>query len=284
MSEISCRTNRINISGKVLIYLIFLVILIVNMFPILWVLITSLKPKNEVFRFPPVFIPSEFMFENFIKAFNTSGIASAFLNSILIASGSIIVTILIASYAAYGFSRFSFRFKNVLLILLIGSQMIPAVTNIVPLYIAINRVGLYDTKTVLILLYSAATIPFCVWIIKGYLDSVPQSIDESASIDGASYIRIFFNIILPLLSPIVAANIVFIFVFSWNEFYLNFVLTSSEQARTIPVALFSFQSNYDINWNQLSAASILALLPIVILFLNMQKQFISGLTHGALKG
>jgi ABC-type glycerol-3-phosphate transport system permease component len=116
------------------------------------------------------------------------------------------------------------------------------------------------------------------------MDTIPRSIDESSLIDGASHRKTFFYILFPLLKPVIAATVVFVFVFCWNEFYLDFVLTATSNARTIPVALFSFQSSYDIDWNLLCSASILALLPIVIIFLAMQKHFIAGLTHGAIKG
>jgi len=284
MNKTNIGIIKLSKKNILIIYSIYFIIIIINIFPILWIFITAVKPKNEVFMYPPVFIPSKIIFGNFIKAFSSSGIALAFINSIVIAGGSIFLTIFISSYAAYGFSRFKFKFKNLLLIILIGSQMIPAVTNIIPLYIVVNKIGLYDTKLILILLYSAATIPFCTWIIKVYMDSIPRSIDESSLIDGASHRKTFFYILFPLLKPVIAATIVFVFVFCWNEFYLNFVLTATANARTIPVALFSFQSSYDINWNLLCAASILALLPIIIIFLTLQKQFIAGLTHGAIKG
>ena len=170
------------------------------------------------------------------------------------------------------------------MILLLGTQMIPAVTNIIPLYITMLRLRLLDTITALFLVYTAVNIPFSVWIIKAYIDSIPDSIDEAALIDGASRLRVLFWLIIPVSLPGIAAASLFTFIACWNEFYIALVLTSTMKSKTVPLGLFTFQASYDIQWNLLSAASIVALLPIIIFFIILQDKFISGLTRGAYKG
>ncbi len=170
------------------------------------------------------------------------------------------------------------------MMILLGTQMIPAVTNIIPLYVTMLRLHLLDSIIALFLVYSALNIPFSVWIIKSYFDSIPITLDEAAMIDGASRIYVIFRIIFPLSLPGIAAASLFVFIQCWNEFYLALVLTSTLKSRTIPLGLFTFQASYDIQWNLLCAASVVAMLPIIILFIILQENFVSGLTKGAFKG
>ncbi len=266
------------------VYILFILTITIALIPIAWILVTSIKKTMDIFAYPPVIIPKAPAFDNYIKVFKLTEIGKHFLNSILTATLSTTAVLLLSLLLAYGFSRFTFKRKALIMILLLGTQMIPAVTNIIPLYITMLKLGLLDTITALFLVYTAVNVPFSVWIIKSYIDSVPDSMDEAAIMDGAGRLRIIFSVILPVALPGIAAAGLFSFIACWNEFYVALVLTSTIRSKTIPLGLFNFQASYDIQWNLLCAASVAALLPIVLLFILLQDKFISGLTSGAYKG
>jgi ABC-type glycerol-3-phosphate transport system permease component len=276
--------NKENVLRNIFTYFLFIAVVLAAFIPILWIIITSLKRTIDIFSYPPVIIPVRPAFENYLKIFKLAEMSRTFLNSIIVATSTTVSVILLSSLAAYGFSRFRFKEKGVLMLILLGTQMIPAVTNIIPLYITMLRLHLLDSLTALLLIYAALNIPFSVWILKSYLDSIPISIDEAAMIDGANRLYIIFRIIFPLCLPGIAAASLFVFIQCWNEFYLALVLTSTLKSRTIPLGLFTFQASYDIQWNLLSAASVVAMLPIILLFIILQESFVSGLTKGAFKG
>jgi len=273
-----------NITLHFSVYIVFLLIIVVFLTPLLWVVITSIKNTIDIFHYPPIIIPENFAFDNYIKVFQLTEIGKNFLNSIIVASATTLSVVLLATFVAYGFSRFNFRKKTFLMILLLCTQMIPAVTNIIPLYITMLKLRLLDTLTALFLVYSAVNLPFAVWIVKAYIDTIPVSMDEAALIDGSGRIRIIFRLIIPVAMPGIAAASLFTFIACWNEFYIALVLTSTMKSKTIPLGLFNFQASYDIQWNLLCAASIVALLPIIVFFIILQDKFISGLTTGAYKG
>lgn len=275
---------RNKLSVNLTVYLMFIIVFVIALVPILWILITSIKRTIDIFAYPPIIIPKQPAFENYIKVFKLTEIGKNFSNSILVAILTTVAVISLSTLVAYGFSRFSFKRKALIMMLLLGTQMIPAVTNIIPLYITMLKLGLLDTITALFLVYTAVNIPFSVWIIKSYIDSIPDSMDEAAIIDGANRFCIIFKIIVPVALPGIAAASLFTFIACWNEFYLALVLTSTMRSKTIPLGLFNFQSSYDIQWNLLCAASMIAILPVMVLFIILQDKFVSGLTSGAYKG
>lgn len=281
--------NLATISGlkKILnetaVYLAYILTCVFALGPILWVVSTSFKEKGEVYDYPPAWIPRNPTVDNYVKIFTRLEIQQTFFNSTMVAIISTLLILALASLAAYGFSRFLFRGKQALMLAIIGTQMIPAVTNIIPIYVIANRLGLLDTLTALWLVYAAVSLPFSVWLLKSYFDSIPRDIDDAALIDGCTRLGTLFRIVLPVSWPGLVACALFSFVASWSEFYLALVLTSSIKSRTLPVALFLFQGTYDIQWNLLGAASVAAMIPVVIVFVALQNRLVSGLTAGALK-
>ncbi len=249
----------------------------------MWIVSTSFKKTGDVYDYPPAWIPESPTIENYVNVLTYPNITRAFLNSIIVAAISTLLIILLASLAAYGFSRYLFKGKRVLMMVLIGTQMIPGVTNIIPIYIIAERVGLLDTITALFLVYAAVNIPFSVWLLKSYFDSIPRALEEAALLDGCTNLSALFRIVIPLSLPGLAASAMFSFVACWNEFYLALVITSSIKSRTLPLALYLFQSSYDIQWNLLGAASVVATIPVIIVFLLLQDKFVSGLSKGAIK-
>jgi ABC-type glycerol-3-phosphate transport system permease component len=202
----------------------------------------------------------------------------------ILALATIGAVLTVAVHAGYACARFDFRGKNLYLLLIIGTMMIPGVANIVPLYILGNLLGLLDTYLFLVLVYSVWMVPMIIWLMKGFFESIPSSLEQAAMVDGYSRWYAFYRIILPLSKPGLAAAAILVFVYVWNEFIMALTFTSSDQMRTVSVGLRYYVTSYGIQWGELTAAVTLALLPVTVFFLILQRQFIAGMIAGAFKG
>jgi arabinogalactan oligomer/maltooligosaccharide transport system permease protein len=205
-------------------------------------------------------------------------------NSVLVALCTTLLGIFLATTAAYAFSRFRFPGRRAGLLGFLVIQMFPGTMMMIPLYILIDRLGLLDQLGGLILVYSTTAIPFCVWMLKGYFDTIPKELEEAAIIDGASRFRIFWSIILPLAKPAIAVTGLFSFMTAWNEFILAATFMNDETATTLPVMLNSFVSSTTVEWGHFAAGAIIVSLPVVILFFALQRHLVGGLTAGGVKG
>jgi arabinogalactan oligomer / maltooligosaccharide transport system permease protein len=229
--------------------------------------------------------PENVSTENFRSLFADQPFARWLLNSIVISLATTIVGVFLASTAAYAFSRFRFPGRRAGLMMFLVSQMFPATLMLIPLYILIVQVlGLESSYVGLVLMYAQTAIPLCVWMMKGYFDTIPKELEESALIDGASQSTIFFRIVLPLAKPAVAVTALFSFMTAWNEFVQAATFMNKEQMYTAPVGLRFFVSGFSEQWGYFAAGSIIAAIPVVVLFLFLQKYLVSGLTAGAVKG
>ncbi|MEA2559880.1 MAG: arabinogalactan oligomer / maltooligosaccharide transport system permease protein [Acidobacteriota bacterium] len=229
--------------------------------------------------------PEQVSTENFRSLFADQPFARWLLNSIVISLATTVVGVFLASTAAYAFSRFRFPGRRAGLMMFLVSQMFPATLMLIPLYILIVQVlGLESSYVGLVLMYAQTAIPLCVWMMKGYFDTIPKELEESALIDGASQSTIFFRIVLPLAKPAVAVTALFSFMTAWNEFVQAATFMNKEQMYTAPVGLRFFVSGFSEQWGYFAAGSIIAAIPVVVLFLFLQKYLVSGLTAGAVKG
>ncbi|HWM92053.1 MAG TPA: sugar ABC transporter permease [Thermoanaerobaculia bacterium] len=229
--------------------------------------------------------PEQVSTENFRSLFADQPFARWLLNSIVISLATTVVGVFLASTAAYAFSRFRFPGRRAGLMMFLVSQMFPATLMLIPLYILIVQVlGLESSYVGLVLMYTQTAIPLCVWMMKGYFDTIPKELEESALIDGASQAMIFFRIVLPLAKPAVAVTALFSFMTAWNEFVQAATFMNKEQMYTAPVGLRFFVSGFSEQWGYFAAGSIIAAIPVVVLFLFLQKYLVSGLTAGAVKG
>jgi arabinogalactan oligomer/maltooligosaccharide transport system permease protein len=229
--------------------------------------------------------PENVSTENFRSLFADQPFARWLLNSIVISLATTVVGVFLASTAAYAFSRFRFPGRRAGLMMFLVSQMFPATLMLIPLYILIVQVlGLESSYIGLVLMYTQTAIPLCVWMMKGYFDTIPKELEESALIDGASQSTIFFRIVLPLAKPAVAVTALFSFMTAWNEFVQAATFMNKEQMYTAPVGLRFFVSGFSEQWGYFAAGSIIAAIPVVVLFLFLQKYLVSGLTAGAVKG
>jgi multiple sugar transport system permease protein len=206
------------------------------------------------------------------------------MNSIIVASVSTIFSVFLALFAAFAFSRFRFRGRDALFLLIIMLRATPGIALSIPLYIFYRTLGLDDTLLGLIIAYTALNTPFATWLLAGYIDEIPRILDEAAEIDGASWWSVLWKILVPLSRPGILTTALLIFVFSWNEFPIAFVVTSSVASRTATVGIYTFMQEFFIDWGGMSAAATFMYLPPIILAFIAQKALVRGLTFGAVKG
>ncbi len=251
--------------------------------PVVWALVTSLKKAEAALAYPPRWFPWPPTFQNFHDVLFGSNMPRYFLNSGITVGGTILLSLLVGSLAGYAASRYRFPGKNSLMMLLLVTIMIPGIVTLVPVYLLVVKVGLLNTYAALILTYSAWQVPTVTWLMRGFFDTVPKEMEESALIDGCTPLSAFYRIAVPLMQPGLAATALIVFVWVWNEFLIGLTLTASDNMRLVPVGLYTYVSAFGIEWTRLMAAVCLALLPVVAVFLFLQRRFIQGLTSGGVK-
>ena len=242
---------------------------------------TSIKTELDALSFHPkwIFKPT---LQNYVDIFKASPIFRFLLNSTIVASTNTAVALGLGSLTAYGLARFKFRGSENISFWILSIRMMPPVAAIIPIYIIMKRVRLLDTPWALIIIYLTFNLPFVVWMMKGFFEDIPRAIEESALIDGCSEFAVFRKIALPLVAPGLAATAILIFIFSWNEFLFALILTGT-RAVTLPVGIIGFMKETGINWGYMTAGGTLALVPVVIFTILVQKHLVKGLTMGALK-
>lgn len=268
--------------GRAALYAAYALIVLFMLFPIFWTLLTSFKSEAEIFRFPPTIWPEHFTVDSYQYVLD-SNIPRQMLNSVAVCAQTIVLTLLLSTMGGFAFARATFRGKNVLLFFLVGTQMIPGLSNIITLYMMGSRMGLLNSHAYLVLIYSASSAPVCVWLMKGYFEQIPASLDEAALVDGCTRLGTLFRIVLPLVRTGIAACAMMVFVNAWNEFLVSLTMIGRTKLKTFPVGLQAFMADNDMDWMNLSAATILGLLPVLALFISFQKSFVEGMTSGAIK-
>jgi multiple sugar transport system permease protein len=258
--------------------------LVVTVFPLYWITVTSIKLPGAIYTFPVEYWPSGFSIDNYFNLFARANFSTYIGNSLLISSVAATFATLSALLAAYVLARFQFRNKGAIMLAFLVTQMIPAFIALGPLFLMMTALGLRDTKFGLILVYIAISIPFSTVMLRGFLANVPEALEEAAMIDGCTRIGALFRVIVPVMKPGIVATFIFNFVNSWNELFLSVTLMLRDENRTIPAALNSFISGIAIDWESLSAAAVLTILPTMVLFAIASRYIVQGLTAGSVKG
>ena len=258
--------------------------LVITLFPLYWIALTSFKSPGTINSFPIEYWPSEPSLDNYVSLFEQSSFGVFLGNSALVATIAGAVATLIALLSAYVIARFEFRGKGTVLVAFLLTQMIPAFIALGPLYSMMTDLGLVDTKPGLILVYIAVCIPFSTVMLRGFFENVPDALEEAAMIDGCSRFGALFRVLVPVMTPGIIAAFIFNFVNCWNELFLSVTLMNSDANKTIPTALNGFISSYNIDWGSMSAAAVLTIIPTMILFAFASKYIVQGLTAGAVKG
>lgn len=264
-------------------YLFMLFFVCISVGPLLWAFLSSFKTYSEI-NSSALTLPSSFRLDNYRSAFQYAPIAKYFLNSVIIVGCSVLVTVILVAMCAYVISRFEFRLKLLIVLLISASLMLPAQAISQPLFTIFQKLGIFDTKLGLVIVYSAMGIPMSFFVMVSYYKTIPTALEESAYIDGASFLQTFLRVILPLAKPGLVTIAMLQFINIWNEFYFALMLTSGDRARTVPIALNYYMGTFANNYSALFAAVVLTVLPTIILFIALQKQVMESLTAGAVKG
>jgi len=266
---------------KTMIIALMAILALLVLLPFLWTIATSLKPLNEVNKYPPEWVSVNMSLKPYGDMFFYLPFSRYTLNSLIVASCSTVLTLMVGSLAAFAFARFQFAGKNIFLLVFLLSQMLPGASVIIPLFQLLQRIGLYDTHLGLILVHTALLLPFVIWLLYGFFLGIPGEVEDAALIDGCSRMQSLWKVILPLSLPGIGATALFAFLGSWNEFFFALLLTSSDSTKTIPVGIGLFVGEYLDVWNQMSAAAVLFSVPPLILFMLTRKTLIKGLVAGA---
>ena len=267
-----------------MVYSLLLVAATVILFPIFWMTSSSLKPSGELFARDLTMLPIHWTLENYRNVWVNTKFPIYFWNSFKVAALSTICSVLIAMYAAYAIARIEFVGRYTYGLVLLITQMFPHILLVIPLYLLIQRMGMLNTHFALFLAYTAFSLPFTVWLLRGFFEAIPAELEEAAEIDGASMLTTFHKIILPLAGPGLAAVTMFSFIRAWNEFLFALVFLSSRDLFTMPIGLASFQEEFTFRWDLIMAGAGIITLPVLLLFLLMQRFIVQGLLGGALKG
>jgi multiple sugar transport system permease protein len=270
---------------QALTYAVLLVFAVYCLFPFLWMADTAFKPITEVRSAHPSFIIHSPTFKSFSNVLLHTKFMTFFKNSIIVAVITTAISVMVSIFSGYALSRYlRFRGVKAVSVAMILSQMIPGVLLLIPLYITMGNLHLLNSYTSLILVYTTFNIPLCTFMLKGFFDSIPYEMEESAQIDGCTTVGIIFRIILPVSLPSMLATSLFAFINAYNEFLFGFVFINDEAHRTLTPGISLFKGLYTTDWGSIMAASVLAVLPVIIMFTFLQRFLVEGMTAGAVKG
>ena len=278
-------TDVHHMASRMMLYLLVLTAVSVVGFPLLWMVLCSFKPGGELYAVPPSFFPQSWTLQNYRDLFTQTNFLTYFANSLIVAGGATILSLVIGGLGAYSLSRFKFfgigAFSNAALI----CYMLPEVLIVLPLYIYVLKLGLADTLLALIIANTAFTLPLALWFMRSYFNAIPVSLEESAMIDGCTRLQAMFRITVPLVLPGIISVGVFSFNHAWNEFLFALVFTSSERNKTLPLGLATWIGQDNIySWGMLLAGAVLVTIPVVLFYLLVQRKLVVGLSDGGTKG
>ncbi len=266
------------------IHAFLLVYCVISLYPLLRILAVSLRPGDRLFSTDLSIIPQDASFISYLNVLTNTNFLLWIWNSLVITIATSLVGVMLASAAGYAFSRFTFPGKKMGLVAILGTQMIPAGMLLLPVFVILIRLGWVNSYIGLVVAYSISSLPFSIWILKGYYDTIPRSLEEAALVDGTSMLGAFFRIILPLSTPALAIAFLFNFTMAWNEFLVARVVLQKSEMYTWTLGLFELQGQYITQWGMFCAASIMITVPVLLLFMYSSKWLISGLTLGGVKG
>ncbi|MCL2795588.1 MAG: carbohydrate ABC transporter permease [Microbacteriaceae bacterium] len=269
--------------GRVLLYIGLSIGAVFAGFPVLWMLSSSFKSNAKIFAFPPRLVDGSFSLSAYFAVLADPVKIGYFVNSYVVAICVVIITLVISLLAAYVFSRYDFRFKSVIRVVIIGVQAVPPITLLIPFFGIMVGLGLYNTYQGLVLTYVVFTLPYAIIMMTAYLDSLPRELDEAARVDGAGSMAVLWRVLVPVSVPGMVSVGLYTFMISWNEYLFALTLTQTDDKRTVPVGIQLLMGQNNYLWNEVMAMSILGSIPVLVLFLIFQRYFIGGLAAGAVK-
>jgi multiple sugar transport system permease protein len=284
--------SRRKLRRKLFLTVLTIPVLFFIFFPILWLVSASLSTQVELFAVPPHWVPQHPTFQNYLDIFFPSGAASSvprtfavsIWNSFKIASAVTVICLVIGSLAAYALVRIPFRFNHTIQIGILGTRMIPEVSLVLPLFIIASSLALINKPSVLIITYLSFALPFAIWMMAAFFQTVPIELEEAARLDGCTRLQILFKVVMPIAVPGLISTAMFTFLLAWDEFFYALIFTSTLDAKTAPVAIAEFIGRYAVNITGMMAGGVLVALPPIILAFIFQRYIVSGMTAGAVKG
>jgi len=266
-----------------LTYLVLSVFAIINIFPLFWMVVDSFKTEQEYAQ-NPFSLPTVLQFSNYAKAWEVANMNVYFLNSVIITLASLVLTVLLGALAAYFLSRFQFKLRGITYGLFLLGMIVPIHATLIPIFIIMQKLHLLDSRLSLILPYTAFHLSLTIFILEGFMKGFPKDLEESGVMDGAGVFRIFWSIILPITRPAMATVVILNFIYNWNEYLFALVLINSSELKTLPLGLANFVGIETASLTLQMAALTIALIPILIFYLLLQKQLVNGMTAGSVKG
>lgn len=273
-----------NYLWQVITYVILAVLIVVCIFPAMWMLSTSIKDVTELFDMPPQIIPDAPTLSNYFSVLGNSKMFEAFSNSVIITAFVVMLTLFFSVLAGYGLARYKFKGSGFLKIAMLFGQMIPGVVIIIPLYFLFAKLKMLDTHTSLIIANLAITIPMGVVMLSSFFVGIPKELEEAAKIDGCNGFTALYRVVLPIAKPGLISVAIYTFIHAWEEFLFALNLSTSSATRTLPIAISTFTSEFAVDWGATMAASAVVALPVLLVFLLCNKYFVQGLSDGAVKG
>lgn len=252
-------------------------------FPVLWMLSSSFKSNTEIFEYPPRLVTESFSFDAYVAILTDPEKVRFFINSYVVSLSVTVLTLVVAILAAYAFSRFEFRFKRPLNMIIVSVQAVPPITLLIPYFGLVVTLGLYNTYPGLILTYMVFTLPYAIIMMTGYFNTLPRELDEAVRVDGAGSMTALWRILVPIAVPGIVSVGVYTFMIAWNEYLFALTLTKTQDMRTVPIGIQLLMGQHSYEWNEMMAMSILGSVPVLVLFLFFQRYFIGGLTSGSVK-
>ncbi|RSK26642.1 carbohydrate ABC transporter permease [Bacillus sp. HMF5848] len=267
-----------------LFYVFLFVFIFLVMFPFLWILLASIKPLSELFGGEAFsWFTSNPTLQSYVSVFANYPFLTYLWNSTVIATITTIYTVFVAAFAAYAIARLDFKGKALILGLVLSVSMFPQIATISPIYILIKNLGLTNTYLGLIIPYTTFALPLSIWLLVTFFRKIPFDLEEAAKIDGASIMQTYFKVILPLAVPGIFTTSILVFIAAWNEFLFALTINTAEMAKTVPVGIGLFEGQYTIPWGEITAATVVVTVPLVIMVLLFQRRIVSGLTSGSVK-
>ncbi|RYV51515.1 carbohydrate ABC transporter permease [Pengzhenrongella frigida] len=253
-------------------------------FPVFWMLVSSFKSNSEIFEYPPRIITENFSFDAYATILGDPVKVRFFINSYVVSLSVTMLTLIVAILAAYAFSRYEFRFKNPLNMIIVSVQAVPPITLLIPYFGLMVTLRLYNTYWALILTYMVFTLPYAIIMMTGYFNTLPKELDEAVKLDGGNAITALWRVLVPISIPGIVSIGIYTFMIAWNEYLFALTLTRTEDMRTVPIGIQLLMGQHSYEWNEMMAMSILGCIPVLLLFLFFQRYFIGGLTGGSVKG
>lgn len=272
-------------AGRATRNLLALFVFACSVFPVYWMVLTAIKPAREIQSETPTFWPATVTFEHFATAVNAQGFWYFWRNSLLVAGGAVLLSLLVALLAAFAVARMEWKGRRGFILMVFIAQMTPWEALLIPMYVIARDTGMLDTLAMLALVYFMITLPFTIVMLRGFLAAIPVELEEAAQVDGCSRAAAFRRVVFPLLAPGLFATSLFGFITAWNEFaFANLLIIKNQNDRTLPVWLSSFSNTFGTDWGATMAASTLFMLPVLAIFLVLQGKVTTGITGGAVKG